>query len=244
MGRNGLDLLNALLVPRGAFAWLTRLLGISTFSFLCHILLQSLLGLPMHPLEDFIALSATIVPLMSAVMLAARIQKRDIATLAHEASTDNLTGLMNRPAFMKNVGQADAGVLLIVDLDHFKDINDRYGHAVGDAVLCAVADQLRLNTRKEDFLARIGGEEFGIFLVGMDSLEVDRVGERLCRGFVLCNDEVRIPVKVTMSAGAAFSGMARTWAELFTNADQALYRAKRSGRAQLAFWQPAVTSRY
>lgn len=244
MGRKGLNLLNALLVPRGAVAWLARLLIWCVMAFACHVAVRSLIGFHVHLLEDFVSLSATIVPVMSVAMLWSRSQKRDIATLAHEASTDSLTGLPNRPSFTREVARAGDGVLLIVDLDHFKNINDRYGHAVGDAVLRAVADYLRSNIRKQDLLARLGGEEFGLFLVGMDSMEVDRVGERLCKGFVLCNDDVRIPVKITMSAGAAFSIMAKNWVEMFTNADQALYRAKRSGRAQLAFWQPPLTSRY
>ncbi len=233
--------------PRCPLGWLLRLVALSiVIAGSGYFLETQVLG---RDIEDSFKVYAAVVGtiaspfLILAMILVKHMEQLQIA-LERAATTDSLTGLLNRSAFTKNVALAGDGVLLIVDLDHFKDINDRYGHAVGDAVLRAVADQLRLNTRMEDILARIGGEEFGIFLVGMDSQEVDRVGERLCTGFVLCNSDVRLPVKVTMSAGAAFSGMARTWTELFTNADQALYRAKRSGRAQLAFWQPAATSRY
>ncbi len=159
------------------------------------------------------------------------------------ANTDMLTGLMNRRAFLDALDQAEEGAIMMIDVDHFKMVNDRYGHAAGDAVLGAIASHLQTNLRTDDIIARVGGEEFAVYLIGADSSEIDRIGARVCAGFTLYNDTVPAPIKVTMSIGAAYSAMASDQAELFARADQALYEAKHSGRARLNFWQPVVSGR-
>ena len=159
------------------------------------------------------------------------------------ANTDMLTGLMNRRAFLDALEDAEEGAVMMIDVDHFKLVNDKYGHAAGDAVLTAIAGHLQTNLRAEDIIARVGGEEFAVYLVGADSTEIDRIGARVCAGFTLYNETVRAPIKVTMSIGAAYAAMAPTQNELFARADQALYEAKHSGRARLNFWQPVVSGR-
>ncbi len=237
-------MLNALLVPRGVIAWPARLLLWCGLAFFAYVLVKSAFGLPVHYGWDFIVISAVVAPLLGLTMAGAKARDHDMERLTEDARTDTLTGLLNRRGFTEAVSAAGDGVLLIVDIDHFKHVNDRYGHAAGDAVLRAMSAHLTSNTRSTDLVGRLGGEEFAIFLKDLDSLEVDRIGARLCEGFILYNQDVPAPIKVTMSVGAAFSAMARTKSDTYLNADQALYQAKRSGRARLAFWQPPVTTRH
>ncbi|MEM7752024.1 MAG: GGDEF domain-containing protein [Pseudomonadota bacterium] len=169
---------------------------------------------------------------------------RNLETMTHTAMTDQMTGLLNRRGFVEKVADLDDGVLLIIDIDHFKHVNDRYGHAAGDAVLRSMSAHLKVGIRKSDVVGRLGGEEFAIYLRGVDSQFIDQIGERLCRGFVLYNEDVPAPIKVTMSVGAAFSAMAGSKSDIYFRADQALYHSKRSGRARLSFWQPPLKSRF
>ena len=156
--------------------------------------------------------------------------------LHRQANTDLLTGLMNRRAFLEALDHAEEGAIMMIDVDFFKMVNDKYGHAAGDAVLAAIAGHLQTNLRADDIIARVGGEEFAVYLVGADSTEIDRIGARVCAGFTLYNETVRAPIKVTLSIGAAYAAMAPTQKELFARADQALYEAKHSGRARSNFW--------
>lgn len=182
-------------------------------------------------------------PLFGFAMSLARRQNLDLKRMTRIAHTDKLTGLWNRRAFFSHIDAAEDGALLIIDIDHFKAVNDRYGHAAGDAVLVAMADHLKRNVRANDLIGRVGGEEFALYLFGADSLEIDTIGARICEGFILYNEDVPSPIKVTMSIGAAYSAMSGSITDLYKNADEALYAAKRSGRARLNFWQPATSGR-
>ncbi|MEO0915641.1 MAG: GGDEF domain-containing protein [Pseudomonadota bacterium] len=244
MGQAALALLNALLVPRGVIEWTARLLFWCGITFLLHVAASALLGTPHHFGWSFIIVSLSVLPLFGLAMFWAQTRAKDVALLTHESQTDALTGLLNRRGFTDVVSTSINGVLLIIDIDHFKHVNDRYGHGAGDEVLRAMATHLRRNIRESDVVGRLGGEEFGIFLTEVDSMFVDQIGERLCKGFVVYNENVPVPISVTMSIGAAFSAMAKSRSEMYLNADQALYQSKRSGRARLTFWQPPVLSRY
>lgn len=98
--------------------------------------------------------------------------RREAQQLRRLASTDQLTGLLNSAAFVRMAGDSarldreEGGVLIYLDLNGFKSVNDRFGHAVGDAVLCCVAKRLRAELRQSDLIARLGGDEFGIWLSG------------------------------------------------------------------------------
>jgi len=206
--------------------------------------LKSVFDPPIDVVRDVALVSLSATPVILAVVAyVARLHAKQ-QNLVRDATTDALTGLMNRRAFFEAVKQCDDGLLLIIDIDHFKDVNDRYGHAVGDAVLNSVGEHLLRNIRSSDLVCRMGGEEFGLYLLNADSFEADEIGARICRGYVLCNEAVPLPVKVEMSAGGAFSAMSPGFAELYRRADQALYNAKRSGRARTHFWQPNTTSRF
>lgn len=181
-----------------------------------------------------------------------RKQEADLLSNALEdgmrlAATDSLTGLYNRRYAMTHAARilAEASAakrpiaVMIGDLDHFKRVNDTYGHAAGDAVLVDIANRLGANLRGPDVLARIGGEEFLIVISETDADRAARVAERICemiaeRPVVL--DGGRKSVAVTMSIGVATTDPTQTAERLedvFDRADRALYAAKSAGRNQI-----------
>ncbi len=155
------------------------------------------------------------------------------------AVTDSLTGLHNRRyamAQLKNfLAQSGRDVaVMMLDLDHFKSVNDRFGHATGDAVLAAVADRLRKHTRPHDLVARLGGEEFLVALPDADCETALQCAERLRRA--IGGAPIHVPrldttVRVTMSVGLAIGlGHKDTAESLLEQADRALYGSKSDGR--------------
>ena len=160
------------------------------------------------------------------------------------ALTDQLTELPNRRAAMEALDQAWNGSLrsqtpcslLILDIDHFKDINDNYGHDVGDEVLRAVAAILKNNVRREDTIARIGGEEFLLISPHMPMRDALIAGERLRLQLekAKINADGKI-ISITMSIGMAIrEDTMRHGEDLMIAADKALYAAKNAGRNRIA----------
>jgi len=159
------------------------------------------------------------------------------------ATTDGMTGLTNHRTFKDRGAHAldrceRSGrplTVIMTDIDHFKKVNDTYGHAMGDEVLKAVAHELRESLRKVDIGARYGGEEFAVVLEDTTTEDAARLAERIReRVQGLTFESSQGPFSVTLSLGVA------TWprdgadlAELVDAADQALYRAKRGGRNQV-----------
>ena len=238
-----LNVFSSLVLPGSVITWVLLLMFWCLFSSTWFILTKSTIGYFFGIRHDFIVISVAAAPCIAAAMALSQHRYNTQTELAKIATTDTLTGLMNRRAFFEAVQKSDEGAMLLIDIDHFKAVNDRYGHTAGDAVLVAMADHLRRNIRSNDLLCRVGGEEFGAYLFGADSLEVDTIGARICRGFILYNEVVPSPIKVTMSIGTAYSAMSPSIAELYRRADEALYQAKRSGRAKLNFWQPVQVTR-
>lgn len=162
------------------------------------------------------------------------------------ALTDSLTGLSNRRAVedwatRQLSGAARHGFLVwvvMVDLDHFKNINDTHGHAAGDTVLKKIAEIIKVNTRSSNMCGRIGGEEFVIVLGNVDRQGVQTVVERIRRQ---CENERLIlggqSVRVTASFGIAGfrENISPRFADLLRDADAALYIAKRKGRNRYEF---------
>ncbi|WP_321326348.1 GGDEF domain-containing protein [Thiomicrorhabdus sp.] len=164
---------------------------------------------------------------------------------AHKvANTDELTGIPNRRGFneiIKNLAlSADTEdysfALLLVDIDYFKNINDEYGHLIGDSVLRYLAKQLNAETKGKDSIARIGGEEFVILLPQTNYENAFRVAENL-RQKVECN---RLKVKnsektlsLTISVGVSIYERGENLEKLIDRADKALYQAKNSGRNKI-----------
>ncbi|WP_018993227.1 MULTISPECIES: GGDEF domain-containing protein [unclassified Thioalkalivibrio] len=168
--------------------------------------------------------------------------------LISNLESDELTGLGNRRAFeiqgakwLADCRRQDRPLsVLAIDLDHFKRINDDYGHAVGDELLRRVADTLRTATRQSDLLVRMGGEEFLAVLPGADLACAMECAERIrtaiasIRATATADDASALQsegvVKVTASIGVASVGRHTTLQALYQKADEALYAAKQSGR--------------
>jgi len=183
--------------------------------------------------------------------------ERQAETLREQAETDALTGLrnrrsMNRDAFREVCRVPRAGTPLtaiILDLDRFKETNDRHGHDAGDAVLVAVAQVLRGQLRDIDLSARWGGEEFLVLLPDTDTVRAAIVAERLRSNLA----ELAVPVaagrvEVTASFGVAtlrtvVPAPQAALAELIKKADQALYRAKEAGRNRVVLAEPQDETR-
>jgi diguanylate cyclase (GGDEF)-like protein len=159
-------------------------------------------------------------------------------TLREQARTDGLTGLLNHRACHERLGEevARAAALerplsvVVIDLDHFKTVNDAYGHAEGDKVLVAAAVRLRSAMREDDVVARLGGEEFALILPGVDGVRAAEAAERARAAIA----EVTVGGRaLSCSAGvASFPDDGREAGRLLELADGALYWAKRSGRDQ------------
>jgi two-component system, cell cycle response regulator len=165
--------------------------------------------------------------------------RSDLGTALEMALTDSLTGLYNQRYLRRHLsglmesGQGRHLAVLMVDVDHFKSVNDRFGHASGDRALRLIADSLRINTRVFDSVARYGGEEFVVVMPGTNADEAIAAGERLrsaveaIRFSTLDND----PIPLTVSVGIACTPSAKGSSELLLHAaDAALYDAKRNGR--------------
>jgi diguanylate cyclase (GGDEF)-like protein len=160
---------------------------------------------------------------------------RDLLALSR---TDSLTGCLNHGAFFEELdlvlarsSRSGAPVsVLLLDLDHFKDVNDTHGHPTGDQVLVAVADALRTGTRAGDVVARTGGEEFAVLMPDTTLQEARQSAERIRTAIAAAGG----PVPVTASAGlAAAPDHGGTSTDLVRAADNALYAAKDAGRDRL-----------
>ncbi len=158
------------------------------------------------------------------------------------AKTDWLTGLLNRRGLFQAVSERQANSaegegqsLIALDIDHFKQINDRYGHAAGDHVLQVLAGHLRALADTGVLVARIGGEEFSILVPDKPAEAAAALAERVRRR---CDDETVVcsdgqPIRFTISAGVAEGAAVEPLEKALARADQALYEAKRQGRNQV-----------
>ena len=158
--------------------------------------------------------------------------------LSHAASHDALTGLFNRGAYdmlMESVDTAHMALLLI-DVDHFKSVNDTYGHAVGDRVLKRVAEMLQRSFRSVDIICRIGGDEFVVVMTRANS----SMRQLVLNKIQWVNDLLQHPKDdlppVSLSVGVAFSDREDPQGDIFTDADTALYRVKEAGRNGCAIY--------
>lgn len=199
--------------------------------------------------SDYIAKPFDRAELLARVSSALRTQDR-MTALARDAAVDHLTGAMNRSQLDTQLTAAVARTrrsggdlgLVLVDVDHFKSINDRYGHSTGDSVLQVVADRLRRVLREGDALFRFGGEEFCVLLEGADARVASMLARRSIESIA---SEPIMDIVVTASAGAAHWGppLARP-SDLLDAADAALYEAKRRGRAQARSWRDLTPARH
>ena len=165
--------------------------------------------------------------------------KQEKARAEELARTDFLTDLANRRAFyeqgereLRSLEQgARPAAVVMLDIDHFKSINDRYGHAGGDSVIRAVADLIRAHLRATDIAGRLGGEEFALLLPDIASDAALAVGERIraATESSIVEHEGR-PIHFTLSVGMAARSTDASLDQWIARADAALYRAKQGGR--------------
>jgi len=155
--------------------------------------------------------------------------------LHQQANTDPLTGVWNRNAYLQYKGKINEASYIFLDLDHFKKVNDTYGHAAGDAVLTAFGGFLKRETRRDDFAARIGGEEFLVVLPNCPLPEAKKAAEQLYAawpGKVTLPDGKEIPVTMSVGVGTTEE-----------QADKAVYMSKANGRDQITAFGEAKVKR-
>ncbi|WP_080800737.1 bifunctional diguanylate cyclase/phosphohydrolase [Arabiibacter massiliensis] len=165
--------------------------------------------------------------------------------LRHRATHDALTGLYNRPAAEELAERAFAErpdgrfAFILFDLDRFKGANDEFGHAFGDEVLSFVARKVQRSIRRDDVAARVGGDEFLVFVPCGE--EGDPAFERLVRRLFDTLTDTFEGFDVSVSMGVAFyPDNGRTYRELFHHADEALYRSKRNGRGRISVFDESM----
>ncbi len=159
--------------------------------------------------------------------------------LAYEATHDKLTGVYNREGYAEIVEKTDmsGAALMVIDVDKFKRINDTYGHTVGDLVLREVANTLRDSFRSQDYVCRIGGDEFAVIMLRVTPALIDVVRQKVERiNEILSSPEAdeNLPA-VSVSCGVAFGSRDKCFKELFTDADEALYKVKKLGGKNCEF---------
>lgn len=188
--------------------------------------------------------------LLRAALMAVRSAEREIARqkariqkLESLSMTDENTGLLNRRGFQRELTRAlsaarrksQKGILVICDLDGFKNINDTYGHAAGDAVIAQIAKLLQENVRESDSVARLGGDEFAILMIDTDEEKATKRAQELnqiVNNFVVGWNGNKIPARA--SFGVACIDPQVTASQLYHNADLAMYEHKRNNHIKTA----------
>src|SRR5690606_23854171 len=242
----------------------------AAFAFFCFVSMNLVEGYQMRmaaPVQSLLQIFILMLVLIWLSLVAGyvqtlrlRMRKRRFALQAHQdtlrgmmrqledlVATDELTGLFNRRHFLRlacreldNLGPGRQHGLALIDLDHFKRINDVHGHAAGDRVLQTFAAVARACLRDGDVLARYGGEEFVLLLPNTDADQFTNCCERLREAFASA-EPVGVQVSnLSLSAGMTLLGEGDNLDEALQRADQALYRAKRGGRNRCdAAWESA-----
>jgi diguanylate cyclase (GGDEF)-like protein len=195
-------------------------------------------------------LSMVAASLLIALGIADRLreQRRALSEAERHAKIDALTGVLNRRSLVERLDAACARArarglpisLLFIDLDHFKEINDSFGHQAGDACLSAIIPPIQAELRQSDVIGRYGGEEFVVILSSADTAAAHPIAQRILERVA----SVRVegygePIALTCSIGVATSDMLGVWGEhLIAQADAAVYQAKRSGRNRVEVAMP------
>ena len=207
------------------------------------------------PVGAWLLTTSTIACLVAVITLAGRslsradrLRLRLEAELHRLAGEDELTGLPNRRRFAEDLGRDLAlasrhhtpGVLLMIDLDRFKPINDEHGHAAGDALLRAMSDALRHGLRDTDLRGRLGGDEFVAYLARTDLPSATLITEHLLALIRTSSAALGPGMQTTASIGIAVDSTAVSDpGAMLDAADSAMYRAKRDGGNRLAIWDPS-----
>lgn len=236
------------------YAWLLRLGRVRTMilstgiAITTSVLVTALVMAFIPGSRDFFwynMIVAVVSPLVSApgltlVAISMVYQLNEAQTaLTRAAETDALTGVANRRVFLAQAetafasaraGGADFG-LIMIDIDHFKSINDNHGHTIGDAVLRDVAQACKNALRPGDCFARFGGEEFVALIPSTDAADASEVAERLRHTVATLVFENQTPPHLTVSLGVAgYRASSESLHDILSEADQQLYAAKAAGR--------------
>lgn len=203
--------------------------------------------------------SATLIPVILAgplfVFISLKLRQLSLLNreLKHLAAVDSLTTLLNRGAFSDRVESrlsdmrqngTSFGALLLIDADFFKEVNDRWGHAVGDEVLREIALRLQETLGEDDLVGRLGGEEFAVFLPGANRGSAAMAAERLrlAIGATPLRSVGGEAMNVSISVGGVVFRSAFGFDALYRNADRKLYEAKDKGRNRVEIEEMAVES--
>lgn len=177
---------------------------------------------------------------------------RMVSRLEEQATTDGLTGLLNKRALIRAAERRIRAAtrfgkplsVLVTDIDHFKKVNDTYGHDVGDVVIKGLAEVIRRAQRDTDIAGRFGGEEFVVVCEQTDEAGAIQLAERIRQELESTSFQTELgALKVTCSVGVAtFPASGRDWEALFKATDEALYASKRAGRNRVTVWKPRLKS--
>jgi diguanylate cyclase (GGDEF)-like protein/PAS domain S-box-containing protein len=179
-------------------------------------------------------------------------RKRAEARLVHDSCHDSLTGLPNRRHILEKIRAAaerrhgeDGWAVIFLDIDEFKAMNDRHGHAGGDELLVTIAARLRASVRPGDVVARLGGDEFAILLEGIrGSSEVSRTAERILRAmeapFVIRGRQVEVSVSMGVASGDSAGDDPD---RILGRADAAMYQAKLEGKSRYRFFDASLAAK-
>jgi len=159
--------------------------------------------------------------------------------LSYEATHDPLTSLYNRGVFeeTRHNEEFESIAMLLFDIDRFKELNDTYGHEVGDKALKKAASALKNAFRSDDFVCRIGGDEFAVIMVNADPSMKALIAGKIEHIFeIVSSGDDGVPA-FSMSVGVAFSGSLLEGEDIYKSADAALYRVKEAGRGDFEFYR-------
>jgi len=245
----------ALLRPRAGQSMLQKLIGLNNlilFGAMAVRVYASLApgaqaGMPIGAVQSFSYLVAYMLMIVNGFGFLLLCKEKDDRQMARLATIDSLTGLVSRRAFFELTASArqlasrqrHPIALMMLDLDHFKSVNDRYGHAVGDQALCVFAVAAQGALRDPDILGRLGGEEFAVALPGTDLAGALQAAERVR----LAVKQARVPdcdadYAFTVSIGVVLIDPDEHINAALARADRALYVAKSSGRDRVALGEP------
>lgn len=177
-------------------------------------------------------------------------QKNEQLQLLDKSRVDSMTGLLNKSTTEESIKAAMAaatadsiGVLMMIDIDLFKNVNDTLGHLAGDEVIMQIARLLRRTFRENDFIGRVGGDEFIVYMQDVkDTVFVLEKARVLCKSVEQMFENHQQNYAITVSIGMSNTELAKTYTELYRQADVALYNAKANGRNQSVFYGQELNS--
>ncbi|GAB2935558.1 hypothetical protein GCM10011328_01510 [Hafnia psychrotolerans] len=207
-------------------------------------------GIPLNDVADVVSLRIGIALLALAPLTVGSInisRNKLLLELKKTVTYDSLTGILSRAAFLKKAKaelSRSAAVLLLLDIDHFKSVNDQFGHHVGDTALVAFCQAIKSELRERDLFGRLGGEEFSVLASNVPREEALQFAQRLCRkveetSIVLADQKI---LRITVSIGVVTSQSqeTRSLTDLLITADERLYKAKAGGRNR-AVWEEGTS---